>query len=98
MEGKMQNLIEKKLIEHYMYCDVDKYAQVGILSLFGIFRDEMDEVLEYAKNDDSLIQISTYGGSLGTFKGIQIVDKELRMRCHDALELNDNYKQAMTNW
>ena len=94
----MKNLIEEMVVDYHKNCSVDGYGQVGTLRMYSVFNDKMDDVLEYAKNDNTLIEVSTYGGRLGTFKGFQITDSDLRRKCSDALRSNENRKQAMTTW
>ena len=94
----MKNLIEQMVVDYHKNCSVDGYGQVGTLRVYSVFNDKMDDVLEYAKNDNTLIEVSTYGGRLGTFKGFQITDSDLRRKCSDALRSNENRKQAMTTW
>ena len=94
----MKNLIEEMVVDYHKNCSVDRYGQVGTLRVYSVFKDNMDDVLEYAKNDNTLIEVSTYGGSLGTWKGFQITDSDLRRKCSDALRSNENRKQAMTTW
>lgn len=91
----MKNLIEQMVVDYHKNCSVDGYGQVGTLRMYSVFNDKMDDVLEYAKNDNTLIEVSTYGGRLGTFKGFQITDSDLRKKCSDALRSNENYKLAM---
>jgi hypothetical protein len=91
----MKNLIEQMVVDYHKNCSVDGYGQVGTLRMYSVFNDKMDDVLEYAKNDNTLIEVSTYGGRLGTFKGFQITDSDLRRKCSDALRSNENYKLAM---
>ena len=92
----MKNLIKEILISYHKECSVDRYGQVDTLRLYSVFGERQQEVLEYVEGDDSLISVSTYGGRLGTYKGIQIVDVDLRKRCSEALRSNPNYKEAMT--
>lgn len=94
----MRNLIEQKLVTYHATCSVDRYGQVGTLKLSSVFADDMQDVLDYVEHDDSLIQVSTYGGSLGTYKGLQIVDQDIRDRCREALRSNPNYREAMTSY
>ena len=94
----MKNLIEEMVVDYHKNCSVDGYGQVGTLRVYSVFKDKMEDVLEYAKNDNTLIEVSTYGGSLGTWKGFQIVDPNLRRKCSDALRSNENYKRSMTSW
>lgn len=94
----MKNLIEKMVVDYHKTCSVDRYGQVGTLRLSSVFNDNMDDILEYTKNDNTLIEVSTYGGRLGTWKGFQITDSDLRRKCSDALRNNKNYKLAMTTW
>ena len=94
----MNNLIEQMVVDYHKTCSVDKYGQVGVLRVYDVFGDKKEDVLEYAKNDNTLIEVSTYGGSLGTWKGFQITDSDLRRKCSDALRSNENYKLAMTSW
>lgn len=91
----MKNLIEKMVVDYHKTCSVDGYGQVGTLRVYSVFKDKMDDVLEYANNDNTLIEVSTYGGRLGTWKGFQITDSDLRRKCSDALRSNENYKLAM---
>jgi len=94
----MKNLIEEMVVDYHKNCSVDGYGQVGTLRVYSVFKDKMEDVLEYAKNENTLIEISTYGGRLGTFKGFQITDSNLRKKCSEALRSNHNYKEAMTSW
>lgn len=94
----MKNIIEKMVVDYHKTCSVDRYGQVGTLRVSSVFNDKMDDVLEYAKNDNTLIEVSTYGGRLGTWKGFQITDSDLRRKCSDALRNNENYKLAMRQW
>ena len=94
----MKNLIEEMVVDYHKNCSVDGYGQVGTLRVYSVFKDKMEDVLEYAKNDNTLIEVYTYGSRLGTFKGFQIVDPNLRRKCSDALRSNENYKRSMTSW
>lgn len=94
----MRNVIEEMVVDYHKNCGVDRYGQVGVLRVYDVFGDKKDDVLEYAKNDNTLIEVSTYGGRLGTWKGFQITDSDLRRKCSDALRSNENYKQSMTNY
>lgn len=92
----MEHLIRENLIKYHKTCSVDGYGQVGVIRFNEVFdRSLMDSISDYGY----LIQVSTYGGRLGTFKGIQIVDIGLREDCRQALRtLNPNYERAMTSW
>lgn len=92
----MEHIIRENLIKYHETCSVDRYGQVGVIRFNEVFdKSLMDSINDY----EYLIQVSTYGGSLGTFKGIQIVDIGLREDCIQALRrLNTNYKSAMTSW
>lgn len=94
----MKNLIEKMVVDYHRTCSVDGYGQVGVLRVYDVFGDKKEDVLEYANNDNTLIEVSTYGGRLGTYKGFRITDSDLRRKCSDALRSNENYKLAMTSW
>jgi hypothetical protein len=92
----MDNLIREKLIKYHETCSVDGYGQVGVIRFNEVFdRSLMDSMEDYGY----LINLSTYGGRSGTFKGVEIVDPRLRDDCRQALRtLNPNYKSAMTSW
>jgi hypothetical protein len=94
----MENIIREKLVDYYRECSVDRYGQVGVIRAYDVFKDITDDVQEYAKENKSLISISTYGGSLGTFRGLQIMDSDLQSECRNELRNNENYINAMTNW
>jgi hypothetical protein len=93
----MKTLIKEKLVEYHRECSVDKYGQVGVIRAYDVFKDLTDDVQEYVKENKSLISISTYGGRLGTFRGIQILDSELQSECRNALRNNEDYIYAMTH-
>jgi hypothetical protein len=93
----MENLIREKLVEYHRECSVDRYGQVGVIRAYDVFKDHTDDVQEYAKENKSLISISTYGGRLGTFRGLQILDSDLQSECRNALRNNENYIYAMTH-
>jgi hypothetical protein len=93
----MENLIREKLVEYYRECSVDGYGQVGVIRAYDVFKDQTDDVQEYAKENKTLISISTYGGRLGTFRGIEILDSDLQSECRNALRNNENYIYAMTH-
>jgi len=92
----MENLIREKLIKYYETCSVDGYGQVGVIRFHEVFdKSLMDSIEDYGH----LINLSTYGGRIGTFKGVEIIDPRLRDDCRQALRtLNPNYKRAMTSW
>jgi hypothetical protein len=92
----MENLIREMLIKYHETCSVDRYGQVGVIRFNEVFdKSLMDSIKDY----EHLINLSTYGGRLGTFKGVEIVDQRLRNDCTQALRtLNSNYKSAMTSW
>ena len=92
----MENLIREMLIKYHETCDVDRYGQVGVIRFNEVFdKPLMDSIEDYGH----LINLSTYGGRLGTFKGVEIVDPSLLYDCTRALRtLNPNYKRAMTSW
>jgi hypothetical protein len=92
---KMENLIREKLVEYYRECSVDRYGQVGVIRAYDVFENLTDDVQEYAKENKSFISISTYGGRLGTFRGLEIMDSDLQSECRKALRNNENYINAM---
>lgn len=94
----MRNVIEEMVVDYHKNCSVDRYGQVGVLRVYDVFGDKKEDVLEYANNDNTLIEVSTYGGRLGTFKGFQITDSDLRRKCIDALRSNENRRQALRSW
>lgn len=94
----MRNIIEEMVVYYHKTCSVDGYGQVGTLRVSSVFKDKMEDVLEYANDDSDLIEVSTYGGRLGTWKGFQITDSNLRKKCSDALRSNENYINAMRQW
>jgi len=93
----MKNLIREKLVEYHRECSVDRYGQVGLIRAYDVFKNHTDDVQEFAKENKTLISISTYGGRLGTFRGLQILDSELQNECWKALRNNENYIYAMTH-
>lgn len=97
----MREFIEQKLVEYFKNCPVDKYGQVSVISPYGLFGDKVEEVFEYIKTD-KVIQVTTYGGRFGAYKGISpkydILDEWLRKRCYKAMQKhNENYRYAMTH-
>jgi hypothetical protein len=91
----MENLIREKLVEYHRECSVDRYGQVGVIRAYDVFENLTDDVQEYAKENKSLISISTYGSRLGTFRGLEIMDSDLQSECRKALRNNENYINAM---
>ena len=95
----MRDLIKQKLVDHHANCGVDRYGQKRALDFYSIFQLEGDNVLEYLKENKNILQLCTYGGSLGTYKGInEILDAEIKAECNKAFYINPNRKQAMTSW
>lgn len=93
----MENLIRETLIKYHEACSVDRYGQVGVIRFNEVFDKSIVDSIK--KDYGHLIKVSTYGGRLGTFKGIEIVDFDLLYDCTQALRrLNSNYKSAMTSW
>lgn len=93
----MENLIREKLVQYYRECSVDRYGQVGVIRAYDVFKDLTDDVQLYAKENNNMITISTYGSRFGTFRGIEIMDSDLQNECWNALRSNENYVYAMTN-
>lgn len=94
--NNMEDLIKEKLIAYHKRCNVDKWGQVGTFSL-SLFGEQMNDVENFAKATGSLIDIKTYGGRFGTYKGFQIIDSDLRKDCSLALKQNPQYIYSMTH-
>lgn len=96
----MKQFIKDTLVAYHQKCSVDRYGQKRALDFYQIFGSEKgDSVLEYLKNNTGILQLCTYGGSLGTYKGIsEILDSDIKQECNEAFGKNENYKRAMTSW
>ena len=94
--------IKDSLISYHRNCEVDRYGQKGVMNVEQVFGENADKVLEYLKEDKGnykMIEVSTYGNSYFTFKGVQIIDEHLKAQCNKVFrEENENYKRAMTSW
>ena len=92
--------IKDSLISYHRNCEVDRYGQKGVMNVEQVFGENADKVLEYLKEDKGnykMIEVSTYGNSYFTFKGIsKILDEHLKAQCDWVfMEQNENFKRAM---
>lgn len=95
----MKDLIRQKLIEYYATCDVDKWGQMGIISVWDVFKQDKEAVIEYANNNKGILDVRTYGGRFGTWIGIsKIEDQAIKQECDRVFNNNPNYKLSMTRW
>lgn len=95
----MKTFIKKKLVEMHIACKTDKYGQVGRSNFTpSLFLDRKDEVEQYCKENNGILQYSTYGASYGTYKAFTIEDAEIRKACSEALSKNENYLRNVNSW
>lgn len=93
----MRDLIRQKLVEYHATCDVDKWGQKGTMSVWEVFKQDKEAVMEYVKANKDIISLSTYGGRFGTWVGIwKIEDQAIKQECDRAFSNNPNRKLAMT--
>jgi len=92
--------IKDALISYHRNCDVDNYGQKGVMNVSYVFGENANMVLSYLKENDSPIEVSTYGNGYFTYKGIsRILDEHLKAQCDKVFrEENENFKRAMTSW
>ena len=97
----MKELIKEKLVSYLEKSGVDRYGQIKVMDVWSVFGDMTEEITEFSKNNNNLLSISTYGGSLGTYTGFNvhdIKDADIRKACYDASRENETYKIAMTQY
>jgi hypothetical protein len=97
-EDAIKNLIKEKLVNHHLRCSVDKYGQMSALDFYQIFqKEDGDKIIEYLNGNKGILNLCTYGGRFGTYKGIaEILDPNIKNECKEAFAKNPNYKDAMT--
>jgi len=94
-----KEFIKEKLVAFYSECGVDRYGQVGTLTLYEVFKNDTKEVKEYLDENKEILQLQTYGGAYGQYTGFRtIIDKDIETACDAALKSNPNYQRAMTSW
>lgn len=97
----MKDFIKAKLVEMHSTCTTDQYGQVSKFNfnVKSLFKEKTEEVLEFAKENPNIIEVSTYGGVGGTYKAVsKILDEEIKTACREALRKNENYIFNMTKW
>lgn len=94
----MENLREK-IVNYYRTCSTDIYGQIGIISINNFIDSNNQEELNSLK---SLMQISTYGGYYGTYKGINAWGSfkcnNLKQKCREAFSQNESRKRNLNRW
>jgi hypothetical protein len=80
---------KKKLINYYKTCNTDQYGQIRIIPVCLIAETEQER-----QDLEELVNISTYGGVGGTYKGFNpwssFKDTKTADLCRNAFELNTN--------
>ena len=77
----------------------DKYGQVRRSNFSsGLFGDRKDEVEQYCKENEGILQYATYAGSFGHYKAFTIEDEEINKACSEALSTNENYLRNLNSW
>lgn len=95
----MKEFIKKTLVEMHKTTTTDKYGQVAISKFTPrLFGEKAEEVEEYCKRNKGILQFSTYGGKLGTFRAFIIQDREIQSACSEALRKNGNYLSNVNSW
>lgn len=94
-----KEFIKEKLVAFYSKCGVDRYGQVGTLTLYEVFKNDTEEVKKYLDENKEILDLGTYGGAYGQYKGFRtIIDNDIKIACDKALESNPNYQRVMTSW
>jgi hypothetical protein len=95
----MKEFIKNVLVQMHRETTTDKYGQVGRSNFTpSLFDDRKDEVERYCKENEGILQYSTYGASYGTYKAFTIEDAEIRKACSEALSKNENYLRNVNSW
>ena len=95
----MKKFIESKLVEMLKECTTDKYGQVQRFNFRpSIFGDKSDEVEEYCKNNKGILQYSTYGGAISTYRAFEVLDANIKKACAEALRTNKNRLRNLNSW
>lgn len=92
------NFIRTTLVNLHKTCTTDSFGQVSIFNFRpSLFGDRKDEVEQYCK-ENNVLQFSTYGGQIGTYRAFIILDKDILKECHEALRTNENYLNNINSW
>jgi hypothetical protein len=98
---EVKDLIKEKLVEIHKTCTTDGYGQMGKynLGINSLFGKDAQMVEEFVKENKSVILISTYGGSVGTYRAItEIIDPEIKRLCREAFSTNENHLRNLNSW
>jgi hypothetical protein len=95
----MKGFIKDVLVEMHKNVTTDKYGQVGRSNFTpSLFGDRKDEVERYCKENNGILQYSTYGAIYGNYKAFTIEDKDIIRACSEALSKNENYLRNVNSW
>ena len=95
----MRQFIKDVLVELHKTVTTDKYGQVGRSNFTpSIFGDKKEEVEQYCKDNEGILQYATYGAVYGTYKAFTIEDNDIRSACYDALSNNENYLRNINSF
>lgn len=92
------NFIRTTLVDFHKTCTTDSFGQVSIFNFrVSLFGDRKDEVEQYCK-ENNVLEFSTYGGRLGTYRAFRILDQGIREACQEALRTNEHYINNVNRW
>lgn len=99
MKSEIREFIKSTLVEMHRTCTTDKYGQVHQSKFTPeLFGDRKDEVRQYCRDNENVLQYATYGGSYGTYTGFTVQCPEIRKECSAALGSNPNYLRNLNSW
>lgn len=96
----MRDFIKNILVDVHTGCSTDKYGQMSKfnLSMYGLFKEKTEEVEEWLKTNP-ILEVSTYGGSYGTYRAItNILDPEIKELCDKAFMNNPNHIRNLNTY
>ena len=98
------NILREALIEQHSKEHIfDKYGQVlrVDMQIGRIIKDKtlIPDITQFIEQGKSkLVSLSTYGGSFGTYRALNIKCKILGGELSEAIRRNPNYSQALNWW
>jgi len=94
-----KEFIYEAMVKYYKTCYCDRYGQIGTIDVHTLFKERTNEVLEYL-DTDRIINVCTYGGRFGTYKGFSpwdINEADLKHACQIAFR-NNPERNNMNQW
>lgn len=91
--------IKEKIVNYYRTCTTDGYGQMKTIDIFTFIDGNNQEELDYLS---SLMTISTYGWTYGTYKGVSpwhsFKCTDLEAECRKAFAQNENRQRNLNQW